>query len=261
MGQLRHRRASAIALGGVAACALGAVVSAVWAASRGRGGAGRAGAGRAGGEKTGGKQRTLTVIGHASVSVPPDEALVSLAIHVQAATAREASTQVNDALGRVLAVLNEQGIVERQIHTTRLHIAPEYHHDERGPRPVQYRASTAVHVIVEDLPRLGELLDALTETSEENVVLQSVDMLARDTSDAAARARAAALALAREKAQQIAQDAGVALGELLSITEELGGMALGMRHAAVGVAYFEATAVRTGEVEVNAVLEVVWALI
>lgn len=255
MGRLRHRRANAFAWG-VAAYGLGIVVAAVWATSRGRGGAGRTA-----GERRGGEQKTLTVFGHGSVSVPPDEALVSLSIHVLAASAREASAQANDALERVLAVLKEQGIAERQIHMTRPTIAPEYHHDERGPQPVQYRVSTAVHVIVEDLPAVGELLDVLARTSGENVALQRVDMLARDTSAAAAQARAAALAQAREKAQQIARDAGVRLGELLSITEELGGMTLGMRHAAVGVAYYDQTTIRIGEVEVNAVLEVVWALV
>lgn len=224
-------------------------------ARRGRGG------GRALGEKAGGVQRTLTVMGHGSVRVPPDEALVALSVRAElAASARVASAQTRDALERVLAALKAHGIVERQIHTTRLQIAPEYHHDERGPQPVQYRVSSAVHVIVEDLPKLGELLDALMEAGGDDMKVQGVGLLARDTGAAAAQARSAAFALARQKAQQIAQDAGERLGELLSITEEMGGEPAGMYHAGMGVAYYDATAIRREELEVSAALEVVWAL-
>lgn len=208
----------------------------------------------------GGERRTLTVIGHGSVSVPPDEALVALSVQGMATSAREALAHAEAAMQRILALLKEHGIAERQIHTSRLHIAPEYHHDERGPQPVRYRVSNAINVFVEDLPTVGELLDGVVAAGGDSVAVQQVALLARDTGDATARARTAALALARQKAQQIARDAGVTLGELLSITEEMGGMVLDMRHAAMGAAYFDGTSVRIGELEVSAALEVVWAL-
>jgi uncharacterized protein len=67
----------------------------------------------------------VSVTGEASVSVPPDLALVDGGVTSEAKTAREASDANNTAMGKVLAALKGAGIDPKDVQTSRLSLQPQ----------------------------------------------------------------------------------------------------------------------------------------
>ena len=66
----------------------------------------------------------VIVIGEASISVPPDTALITAGVTTQAKTAREASEANGRAMTAVFTALKDAGIAEADIQTSRLSIQP-----------------------------------------------------------------------------------------------------------------------------------------
>ena len=67
----------------------------------------------------------ITVSGEATVSVPPDLALVEGGVTSEAKTAREASDSNNAAMGKVLQALKGAGIETKDLQTARLSLQPQ----------------------------------------------------------------------------------------------------------------------------------------
>jgi uncharacterized protein YggE len=98
--------------------------------------------------------RTLTVTGTAEVNVPPDICYMSFGAETynksSATQAYEDNTQVMNA---VTEAVKTAGIPAKDIQTTNLSIAPQYHYEEKSNkrRFDGYRVSQNISVKVRDL--------------------------------------------------------------------------------------------------------------
>lgn len=110
--------------------------------------------------------------------------------------------------------LIEWGLPARAIQTAGYNVWQD--HDRDG-EPHGYRVSNSVRLLVGDLARVGELLDAAIDAGANSV--GGVAFGLRDEADALRRAREAAMADARTKAVQYAALVGSILGNALSIAE------------------------------------------
>src|SRR2546430_15880100 len=70
--------------------------------------------------------RTITATGNASVSAPPDKAMVDVGVRTQAATAQDASMQNATQVSSVHAALNNVGISDQNIQTVYYSLNPVY---------------------------------------------------------------------------------------------------------------------------------------
>jgi len=159
------------------------------------------------------------VSGEATVSVPPDLALVEGGVTSEAKTAREASDANNAAMGKVLQALKGAGIEAKDVQTSRLSLQPQSAPNRSGPPAiVGYRASNRVTIRLRDVTKVANVIDTLVAAGANDI--GGINFMVSQASKLLDEAREQAISDARRKAQIYAKAAGVTLGEPRSISEE-----------------------------------------
>ena len=101
--------------------------------------------------------RTVTVTGTATISAKPDEAVISLGVHTEAASAQEAMDQNAAKMNAVFEALKALGLTDADIETTGLELYPRW--DNRGETILGYRAENRIDVTIHDLGTVGKVID------------------------------------------------------------------------------------------------------
>jgi len=218
------------------------------------------GMGRGGGEGFGpGGMPTVTVHGEGVVSVRPDRALVRFGAVAEDEDAGEAQSAVNEIVGRATEAVRDLEIEGTVVQTRGLSLSPRYERGRGGgragedPEIVGYRASLTIEVRVDEVERVGEVVDAAL--GEGANTLQGVSFMLRDDGEATGEALASAVGEARGKAERIASALGVALGGLVEVRERgvgVPGPRPMQRGVMMSMAEGSPTPVEAGEQEVRA---------
>ena len=108
-----------------------------------------------------GAGRTVTVMGHGELAVPPDMAYVTLGVMTSADDAQTAMQENSQAVSRVVEALLAQGIAQEQIKTAVISLYPVF--SPSGPQDTEaatgYRAQNSVTSAVNDLGNVGKVTD------------------------------------------------------------------------------------------------------
>jgi uncharacterized protein len=199
----------------------------------------------------------ISVSGEATVSVPPDLALVEGGVTSEAKTAREASDANNAAMGKVLQALKGAGIEAKDVQTSRLSLQPQSAPNRSGPPAiVGYRASNRVTIRVRDVTKVANVIDTLVAAGANDI--GGINFMVSQASKLLDEAREQAVADARRKADIYAKAAGVTLGAPLSISEEGSPGPMPFRKMAGGMA--AAAPVAQGEETLQVTVSVSWAI-
>jgi len=200
---------------------------------------------------------SISVSGEATVSVPPDLALVDGGVTSDAKTAREASDANNAAMGKLMQALKGAGIEAKDIQTSRLSLQPQSAPNRSGPSAiVGYRASNRVTIRVHDVAKVASVIDTLVAAGANDI--GGISFMVSQASKLLDEAREQAVADARRKAEIYAKAAGVTLGAPLSISEEGPPGAMPFRRMAAGMA--AAAPVAQGEETLHVTVGVSWAI-
>jgi len=205
-------------------------------------------------------EQGIIVTGQGSIAAAPDMATITLGVTEDAPTAKGAMDKVTEAVAAILAKLDAEGVAAKDRQTSRFYLRPM--HDRRPmengepPKIVGYQAGNSVTVKVRDLSRLGVLMDAVIDEGAND--FNGIDFGLQDPKEAMAEARRAAVTDATERARQMADAAGVGLGELLRMTEVSQSQPRMFEAARMGVAMDSAVA--EGEVEVQAQVSMTFAI-
>jgi uncharacterized protein YggE len=189
----------------------------------------------------------ISVIGEATISVPPDLAQIDSGVTTEAKTAREASDANNKAMNGVLQALKNAGLAERDIQTSRLSLSPQSVPGRTPNAPFQivgYRASNRVTVTIRDITKIADTIDVLVSAGANEI--SGISFSVSKASKLLDEARVEAIADARRKAEIYAGAAHVALGAPLSIAEETAPSPAPMR-ARMSAAMAAPTPVAQGE--------------
>jgi uncharacterized protein len=201
----------------------------------------------------------LTVSGSGTARVAPDEATVRLGVVAQAQSARAAQDQVNRAANAVLDAIQKLGIKAEDVQTSGLSLSPLYSQNNRpgaesqAPRITGYQANNSVTVRMDDLTKVGPVIDAGLGAGANT--LDGVDFDLRNDEAARSQALTSAARSARAKAETLAKALGLRLGEILEVAE--GGVSITPppvpRIARMAMAEsMGSTPVSAGQVEVEA---------
>ncbi|MGO8065159.1 SIMPL domain-containing protein [Rhizobium leguminosarum] len=171
------------------------------------------------------REPVISVTGDGESSVAPDMAIVNLAVVKQAKTAREALDENNKAMNEVLAALKSGGIAERDLQTSGFSIQPQYNYpqpvdgQQQQPQLIGYQTINSVTVRLRDLAKLGAVIDQSVTLG----INQGGDIqFTKEKPDAAIEeARKAAVADAVKRAKTLSEAAGVKLGRILEINENV----------------------------------------
>ena len=200
----------------------------------------------------------ISVTGEASISVPPDLALVDAGVASDAKTAREASEANNNAMTKVMAALKAANVDPKDIQTSRLSLQPQYAPNRSGPSSVVgYRVSNRVTVRIRDVTKLANVIDTLVGAGANDI--GNVSFEVSQASKLLDDAREKAVADARRKAEIYARAAGVTLGAPLSISEE-GAPQPAFRGKMVAPMAAAPTPIAQGEETLSISVSVTWAI-
>jgi uncharacterized protein YggE len=203
--------------------------------------------------------RTITMGGTGTVKGPPDMADISAGVTTEAPAAAAALTANTAAMNRVFTALEKQGIARRNIQTSNFSVSPNYasRTPNEAPRLIGYRVSNQVHVILEDVTKVGTALDALVTAGANQ--MNGLNFGIKEPAPLLAKARAEAVADARLRAQQYAAAAGVTLGPILSISEN-GAEPPRPMYRMMAMAAESSVPVASGEESVFATVTMVWEI-
>src|SRR6476660_3480124 len=99
-------------------------------------------------------ERSVTVTGEATVSVPPDTAVIRIGVSSLEKTAREAGEANAKQMTAVLAAIKARGIAERDIQTSRLSLQPQYDPNKGGTCLTGFQANKRQTVRIRDIDSL-----------------------------------------------------------------------------------------------------------
>jgi uncharacterized protein YggE len=168
----------------------------------------------------------IRVDGEGSVDLAPDMALLSLMVTREAKTARAAVDANNAAMSDVLQAMRAAGIADRDLQTSSFSIQPRYLYPRpkssgvtEPPEIIGYTVRNGLTVRLRELARIGEILDTSVTlgVNEGGSITFSND----DPSAAITRARVEAMQDAMARAQTLAEAAGVKLGDIIEISEQM----------------------------------------
>jgi uncharacterized protein YggE len=161
---------------------------------------------------------TLDLSAFGETKVAPDEATITLGVQSKAPTAAAAMQANAVDMNRIIAALRGSGIAEKDIQTSGLSLDAQYTYVENQPPALNgYQASNTVVIIVEDLPRLGPVLDAAVASGANQINGISFGLKNPDAADNAARL--SAVKALRAKADLYAQATGYRVARLVSLSE------------------------------------------
>lgn len=201
-------------------------------------------------------QDGVIVTGEGVVTVAPDMAVITLGVTEVGATAKDAMAEVSGAVAAIIAKLDTLGIPPAHRQTSRFFLRPVYERQkapENGqsepPQIIGYEAGNSVTLRVEDLTRLGAIMDSVVAEGAND--FNGLSFGLQDESFAMAEARKLAVADAQARADQLAEAAGIKLGLVRKITENSNGHRPMMMEMAQARGGFDAP-VEAGELTLRA---------
>jgi uncharacterized protein YggE len=205
-------------------------------------------------QESGKSAPTIVTVGRSTVKVAPDRAFVTVATEALAASPGAAQQQIARSMTAVRAAVKAAGIADDAVRTVAygLQEDADYQNGKRVPRG--YRARNTIEVRVDEIARIGDVIDASVKAGANAVSDIRFDLKERASVEREALKKA--VADARGRAEAMAAGAGVTLGPIVRIDEQ-GQPApvprpvqmMAMRAAAADV---PETPVSAGEIEVDA---------
>ncbi len=219
---------------------------------------------------------TISVSGEGKVTAIPDLATVDIGVMTQGSTAADVTSQNNSKINKVIAFVKAQGIAAADISTSQLSLYPQQSYPTMVPMvpggvpttnvPTisgyqgNQTITVKVHGVDKDTSVLDKILDgAVTNGANE---INDVSLSVEDPSSLQQQAQVKAIADAKQKAQVLAQEAGLTLGKVVNVSETQPAMfapmpyALNSAMSAGGGTAAVAPNVQTGSQEIDETMSV-----
>lgn len=168
--------------------------------------------------------RTITLTGVGEVRSVPDMAIIQIGVIREAKTARKAVTLNNIAMQKIIEIVSDAGIENKDIQTSNFSLRPKYiypqvskSYGQKPPQIVAYSVSSNLAITVRKLPQLGAILDSVVSAGSNNI--GNIRFSIQNPKPLRNKARRAAMQDAIAKAKLYASEAGFSLGAIKSVSE------------------------------------------
>jgi uncharacterized protein len=199
---------------------------------------------------------SIRVTGDAHLNAKPDRVQIDLGVQTQAQLSQDAAAANARQLDAVLAAVRKAAGPAAQLRTLSYSLSPNYQYHSGGGEPTitGYTALNVVEVQLDDLARIGDVIDAATRSGANRV--QGIQFTLRDQDSVRAQALREAAQRARAEAQVLAAALDLRVLRVLTVEESSPRIVPLRTHImarALSSASAEpATPVESGTVEVNA---------
>jgi uncharacterized protein len=163
----------------------------------------------------------IWVTGQGEVMAVPDIAELSLGVEARADTVSEAQAQAIEAMDQVMQALEDNGVADKDVQTQRFSIYPmtRWIEEKDEEEIIGYRVTNIVLAKIREVDKAGDVIDAVAEAGGDLVRIQGISFTVDNPSRYYEEARVKAVKDAKDKALQLANLAGVKLGEPTYIFE------------------------------------------
>ena len=194
---------------------------------------------------------SIRTSGEAIVTAAPDRAQIDVGVVTQADTSQAAVTQNAQKLEATLARLRQLLGARADIKTVSYTVTPNYRYPKEGGEPTisGYTATNIVRVTLDDLKKVGAVIDAATQAGSNRI--QNLRFMLKDEAPVQAQALREAAVQARAKANTLASALNLRITRVLSIAES-GSPAYPVRDVAFARAQEASTPIEPGTIEVRA---------
>ena len=209
---------------------------------------------------------TMRVTGSAVLSVAPDRATLDIGFSKDDADAAEALRKVAEAIESIRVAILAEGVAEENMKTSYLSTYPMQSWDTTPPS-TYYRVEHMLQVRVDDIARIGDVLDAALSAGANQGGHIRYD--ASNGDEVYEEALALAVENATSKANALAIASGVWLGQLEQINEyssfspyfgRAGGVAMTSLNDMGEAEVSMGDTLMAGDIEINASVELVYAI-
>ena len=202
----------------------------------------------------------VTASGNAESKAAPDMATIRIGVETRAKTAKEAQASVSALANRLIDAATKVVPERKAYQTSELSVFPVYPQPGAEiPKIVGYGARNVLTIRVDDVSKVGPLVDAVTDAGATNV--DSIAFGLKDDKAARRQALVDAVRDARDKAEAMAAGLGLKLGAVYSVEEGGGPIVRPYEMMAMGRMKDASTPVMPGEVSLSASVTVRFRLV
>lgn len=166
-------------------------------------------------------QNTMTVSAEGKVTATPDLATVTIGVISQGSDAASVKDQNNKKVNAIIDYIKQQGVDQKDINTSQFYFYPRQNYDNGKSTITGYEGNQTVtvkvHGIDKDQQKLETILDGVIGKGANQI--QGVSLTFEDPDNLKQEARKQAIEKAKQKAQELAREAGITLGKVISVSE------------------------------------------
>jgi uncharacterized protein YggE len=219
----------------------------------------------------------IWVTGTGEVSVIPDVAILRVGVEAQEATVMEAMASASEAMGQVGLAITNSGIESKDIQTQYFNIRQRTRWDDITDEEIVtgYRVTNKMTVKIRSLPlesytldyKASKIIESVVEAGGDLIRIDDLSFSVEDPTIYYDEAREKATADAKAKAEKLAEQTGVRLGEPTCISESAymptiyGGLVYGMAEAPIPApAPVVEPPLSPGEVQVTLTVQIAYSI-
>jgi len=162
---------------------------------------------------------SIRVTGDARVTARPDRVQIDIGVTTRAAQSQEAASQNAREVDAVLAAVRKATGPAADLKTISYSLNPTYQYHPKGEEPTitGYSALNVVQVTLDDLAKIGTVIDSATQAGANHV--QGIQFTLRDQDAVRAEALRQAATRARAEAEVLAAALGLKVVRVLGVEE------------------------------------------
>jgi len=164
---------------------------------------------------------TISVSGRSEVTVNPDKAEIFVNIETLQRTAKESKDENARISKDVMDALKKAGIKKNNIETTLFSISPRYQFNRNAQKSelIGYIVTHVLKVTTTDLDKVGNYVDTAVDNGATRINTINFGLTDKKKKEVNGEAMIQASNAAKEKAEALATNLGVRLGNIASVSE------------------------------------------
>lgn len=162
---------------------------------------------------------TMSVNANIEMDVEPDMAIISLGVSHLMPNASDAQQAVNTSMNSIIDALGDMGITEEDIETTQISLYEERRWYQEKYETYGWRATQTINISTSDLANAGDIIDVCIDNGANEVNSVTFTLSKEAEREYRAEALEQTGALAKEKADAIAEGLDVGIGNIKTVNE------------------------------------------
>ena len=172
---------------------------------------------------------TINVQGVGAVEVTPNAYSVTLVVEEAGNTVGKLNTQLDSDMRSIVTFLLKQGIEEKHIQNMQVRLQPRYVNTPQGRKQDGFTLSREINITSTNLETYDKVLDGVLKRGVDRI--QQFNFISVGEGDAYQKALVGAVKDAKQRAQLLAKELEVEIGEVVAISESGGNMPIPLMRA------------------------------